>query len=155
MNKLPTYQTICSNSPALNGRLPFWEESFHPPDLSWILPFWDNPDLNVRYLWNFQVDHTFYKVNVKILTTINDMRYVRCYYPPSSSSALDPCQQNTYSFSIRERSVRNESENQYNLQFLNHEKCISIKWSTIEILIVNVRWIFKKVLAETMQNSTF
>ena len=26
---------------------------------SWNLPLWDDPGLDVRYLWIFQVDHTF------------------------------------------------------------------------------------------------
>ena len=84
---------ICSNSPVLNGRLPFWKDTSHPPGPSWNLPFWDDPGLNVRYLWIFQVDHTFYKLDMEILTANNEIRCVRCSHPPSSSSALDPCQE--------------------------------------------------------------
>ena len=84
---------VRSNSPVLNGRLPFWEESSRPCGPSWNLPFWDDSGLNVRYLWIFQVDHTFYKLDVKILAAINDIRCARCSYQPSSSSALDLCQQ--------------------------------------------------------------
>ena len=39
-----------------------------------------------------EVDHTFYKLDVKILAAINDIRRARCSYPPSSLSTLDPCQ---------------------------------------------------------------
>ena len=50
---------------------------------------------NVRYLWIFQVDHIFYKLDVKILTNNNKIRCVSSY-PPSSSSASDPFQQKLY-----------------------------------------------------------
>ena len=41
-----------------------------------VLPeiFWDDPGLNVRYIWIFLVDHTFYKLDVKILATSNNIR---------------------------------------------------------------------------------
>ena len=32
-------------------------------------------------------------IESNILAAINDIRYARCSYPPSSSSASDPCQQ--------------------------------------------------------------
>ena len=76
----------------MNWRLPFWEDRSCAPGPSWNL-FWDDPGLNVRYLWIFQFDHIFYKLGVKIFATNNEIRCVRCSYPPSSSSALDPCQQ--------------------------------------------------------------
>ena len=49
-----------SNSSVLNMRLPFWEKSSRPPVSSWNLPFWDDSGLNVKPLWIFQVDHTFW-----------------------------------------------------------------------------------------------
>ena len=84
--------TICPNSPVLNGGLPLSEGSARPPVYYWNLTFWDDPGLNVRYLWIFQVDHIFYKLDVKILATSNEIRCVRCSYPPSSSWTVDPCQ---------------------------------------------------------------
>ena len=84
---------VRSNSPVLNWRLPFREESSGPCGPSWNLTFWDDSGLNVRYLWIVRVDHTFYKLDVKILAAINDIRCARCSYPPYSSSALDPCQE--------------------------------------------------------------
>ena len=79
---------ICSNSPVLNGRLTFGEDNSRHHVSSWNLPFfWDNPGVNVRYLLNFQVDHTFYKLDVKSLATRNKSRCVRCSSPPSSSWA--------------------------------------------------------------------
>ena len=84
---------ICSNSPVLNGRLTFGEDNSRHHVSSWNLPFfWDNPGVNVRYLLNFQVGHTFYKLDVKILATRNKSRCVRCSSPPSSSWAVDLCQ---------------------------------------------------------------
>ena len=44
---------------------------------------------NIYYLWIFQVDHTFYKLDLKIWAANNEIRCVHCSYPPSSSSALD------------------------------------------------------------------
>ena len=73
--------------------LPFWEDSTRPPGPSRNLPFWDDPVLNVKYLWIFQVDHTFYKLDVKILAANNEIRCVSSSYPLPSSSALDKCQQ--------------------------------------------------------------
>ena len=55
------------NSPGLNGMLPFWEDSSCPPVSSWNLLFWDDLGLIVWYWLIFQVDHTFYKLDVKIL----------------------------------------------------------------------------------------
>ena len=93
----------CFNSPVLNGRLQFWEDSSPPPCLSWNLSFYDemidDPGWNVRYLWIFQVDHIFYKLDVKILTNNNKIRCVSSY-PPSSSSTSDPFQQKLYCFGI-------------------------------------------------------
>ena len=76
---------ICSNSPVLNGRLPFWEDSSRPPVSSWNLPFWDNAGLNVRFLWIFQVSHTFYKFDIKILAASNDISCASCSLLPISS----------------------------------------------------------------------
>ena len=73
--------------------LPFWEDNPRPPGLFWNIASWDDTDSNVGNLRIFQVDHTFYKLDVKILPANNKITYVRCSCPPSSSSALDPCQQ--------------------------------------------------------------
>ena len=62
------------------------------PVYYWNLPFWDHPGLDVRYLWIFQVDHTFYELDLKILATSNEIRYVLSPGSPSSSRAVDPCQ---------------------------------------------------------------
>ena len=43
---------------------------------SWNLLFCDNPGLNVRYLWTFQVENTFYKLDVKFLAAKNEIRYL-------------------------------------------------------------------------------
>ena len=83
--------------------LPFWEDSSLPPVSHWNLPFWDDPGLLVRYLWIFQVYHTFYKLEVKILAAFNEIKSVHCSWSLSSPWALDPCQQRTYYFSIIER----------------------------------------------------
>ena len=69
---------ICSNSPFLNGRLPFWQNSSCNPVSSWYLPFLGAPGLNVRFLKTLQVDHPFYKYEVKILAATNEVRCVRC-----------------------------------------------------------------------------
>ena len=76
---------ICSNSPVLNGRLPFWEDSSRPPVSSWNLPFWDNAGLNVRFLWIFQVNHTFNKLDIKILAASNEISFASCSLLPISS----------------------------------------------------------------------
>ena len=94
---------ICSNSPVLNGRLPLWEHSCSPPVSHWHIPFWDDPGLLVKYLWILQVYHTFYKLDVKILAAINEIKSMRCSWSLSSPWAVDPCQQRTYYFSTIER----------------------------------------------------
>ena len=76
--------------------LPVWEDNPRPPGLFWNIPSWDDTDSNVGNLRVFQADHTFYKLDVKILPANNKITYVRC-------------------FGTSERSVRNEFENQYNL----------------------------------------
>ena len=74
--------SICSvsngNSSVLNGKLVLWEDSSRSPVSSSNVPFWDYPCLNVRSLWVFQVDHTFYKLDVKILAASNEIRCLRC-----------------------------------------------------------------------------
>ena len=50
----------------LNGRLSFWKDSSCPPVFSSNVSFWDYPGLNVRSLWIFQVDDSFYKLDIKI-----------------------------------------------------------------------------------------
>ena len=101
---LPSSRSIYRNVASLNilhmfqlfrfeREAPFWKDTSRPPGPSWNLPLWDNPGLNFRYLWIFQVDTLFYKLDVKILAAKNEIRCVSSSYPPSSSSALDPCQQ--------------------------------------------------------------
>ena len=58
--------------------LPFWKDSSRSPVSSLNLSFWDYPALNVKSLWIFQVHHTFYKLDVKILADSNEIRYMRC-----------------------------------------------------------------------------
>ena len=94
---------ICSNSPALNGRLPIWEDSSRPPVSHWNLLFWDDSALLVRYSWIFHVYHTFYKLEVKILAAINEIQSVRCSWSLSWPGAVEPRQQKTYYFSTTER----------------------------------------------------
>ena len=94
---------ICSNSPVLNGSLPFWEDSSRSPVSHWNLPFWDDPGLLVRCLWIFQVHNTFYTFDVKILVAINKIKSVRCSWSLSLPWAIDPCQQRTSYFSTIER----------------------------------------------------
>ena len=60
--------SICYISPFLKGHL------LSSPFFFWNLPFWDHPDLNVRSLWILQVDHTSYKLDVKILAASNETR---------------------------------------------------------------------------------
>ena len=50
---------ICSNSPVLNGSLQFSEGSSCHPVYFWNLLFCDDPGLDVRYLWIFQVNYSF------------------------------------------------------------------------------------------------
>lgn len=69
---------ICSNSPFLNGKLPFWENGSRNLVLYWHLPFWGAPVLNVRFLKTLQVDHALYKYEVKILAASNEIRCVPC-----------------------------------------------------------------------------
>ena len=94
---------VCSNSrfeqeaPVLRGR---------PPVSSWNLLFWDDPGLNVKHLWIFQVDHTFYKLHVKILATSNKITCVHCSWPPCLSWAVDLCQQKHLAKEVRRISLR-------------------------------------------------
>ena len=80
---------ICSNSPVLNEKLAGWKSNSRSPVSSWNFPFWDDPRFNFRYLWTFQVNHTFNKLDLKILATRNK---ISCSWPPSSSWAVDLCQ---------------------------------------------------------------
>ena len=76
----------CSDSPVLNGRLPFWEDNPRLPVSSENLPSWDHP---VRYLWIFQGDHTFYKLYLKFLAISNIIWCISCSWSPSSSWTVD------------------------------------------------------------------
>ena len=67
-------------------------QSSRPPVSSWNLRLWDDLSLNVRPLWTFQVDHTFYRFSVKILVASNKIRYACCSQLPYSSWTVDPCQ---------------------------------------------------------------
>lgn len=58
--------------------LPFWMDSSRPPVSSWNLPFWNYPGLNLRSSWILQVDHNFYKLDIKILAASNKIRSVHC-----------------------------------------------------------------------------
>ena len=151
---------ICSNSPILNGRLPCWEDSSRPPSPSWNPSLWDDPGLNVRYLWIFQVDHTFYKLDVKILAANNEIRCMRCPCSPSSSSAFDPCQQKHLLF--WHQWIKCQERVWKSMQFVIFKPWKVLRnyyWYWFIRLLLKffcyVRWIFKKVLAKTMQNSTF
>ena len=93
-----TLFSTCSNSPILSGKLPFSECSSRPPVYSRNLPFWDDTVFNIRYLWIFQVDYAFHKLHVKNLATSNEIRCVRCSWPPSLSWVIRPCQQKRFLF---------------------------------------------------------
>ena len=106
-------QNICSNSPILNGRLPFSLGSSRSHVYFWNLPFWDDPGLNVRYLWILQVHHTFYKLDVKILDPSNEIRCMHCSWPPTSHEQWNRVNKSTYCFATSEKSAKNEFENQF------------------------------------------
>ena len=80
--KFQIYECICFNSPVQNGRLPSWMDSFRPAVSTWNLPFWDDAGLHIKYLSFFQVDHSFYKLDVKFLFTRNKIRCVHCSWLP-------------------------------------------------------------------------
>ena len=88
----------CSGSPVFNGRLPFWKGSSRPPVSFWNLPFWVDPCmaylsrpwslLKCQIFTNFsQVDHTFDKLEVKILAASNEIRCVYSFWLPFSSTS--------------------------------------------------------------------
>ena len=58
----------------MSGKLLFSESTSHPPVYYWNLPFCDYPGLNVRYFWIFKANHIFYKLDVKILVTSNEIK---------------------------------------------------------------------------------
>ena len=58
----------------MSGELLFSESTSHPPVYYWNLPFCDYPGLNVRYFWIFKANHIFYKLDVKILVTSNEIK---------------------------------------------------------------------------------
>ena len=104
----------------LGDSLTFSEDNSRPTVPSWNLPFWGEPDLNVRYLWIFQVDHTFYKLNVKILATRNK---ISCSWLSSSWWTVS-----TKALVLAlVKEVPEAIKNQYSLILLNHEKCCGIK----------------------------
>ena len=123
----------------------WWQTTF--------IPF--HSDLYVGYLWIFQVDHTFYKLDVKIFAANNEIRCVSCSCPLSSSSTLDPCQQKHLLFWHYRK---NRLERVWkSIQFVIF-KPWKVLWNWIDYYwnsYCYVRWIFKKVLAKAMQNLTF
>ena len=140
---------MCSNSPVLNGMLPFSGGSSHPPVYPINLLFRDNTAFNIGYLWIFQVYHPF---DVKILATSNEIRCVRCSRPLSSSWAVDPCQQKHQLF-WHERKKRRERV--WELIVCNFVKS-PVKLNRLLLKFVcYVKWIFTKLLAKRMQNSAF
>ena len=74
-------ESMCSNNPTLNRGFLFWEDISHPSSPFWNLPIWDDPDLNVKHLWVFQIDHIFYKLDVKILAANNKIKCMPCSCP--------------------------------------------------------------------------
>ena len=91
MQALRLQHSICSNSPDLKGMLSFSLGSSRPPVYFWNVLFWDDSGLNVRYLWIFKSITLF--INSMWRTWLLVIRCVRCSWPPSSSWAIDPCQQ--------------------------------------------------------------
>ena len=73
---------ICFNSPVLNERLPFPEGSSCPPVIPEISRF--EMILGCQIFMNFSSGSHFLKLDVKILATSNDIRYVHCSWIPSS-----------------------------------------------------------------------
>ena len=71
------------------------------------LPFRDYPGLIVRSLWDFQVNHNFYKPDVKILAANDKFRFVRC--------SRQPTYHKQYFFVVSERNAKNKFENQHSL----------------------------------------
>ena len=92
---------ICSSSPVLNGRLPFWQDSSRPAAVSpWKVSRFEMILAWMSDMYKFsQVYQTFYKLDVKILAASDEIRCVRCSWPPSSSSSRFACQQK-YCFGI-------------------------------------------------------
>ena len=148
------FTCICSNYPVLKGRLPFWEDNSHHPVSLLNLPFWDDPGLDIRYLWIFQVDHSFYKLHLKFLATSNKIRCTSCSWSSSSSCSVNPCQQKHLLFWHYRKKCREwvyES-----LQFVIF-KSWKVLWKEIDYYWSSYcygLWIFRKVLAKTMRNST-
>ena len=62
----------------------------------------------------FQADHNFYKPNVKILATIDKIRWTCCYRPPSCHKQKIRTNQNTDFFAATERNARKKIESQHN-----------------------------------------
>ena len=108
-------QNICSNSPVLNRRLLFWEDSSHPPVSSWDLPLWDGPGLNARHLWIFQVNHIFCKLSMKTLARSNKIRCIRYLGHYLHHEQWVHANKRTYCLGTSERSTWNKFENQYSL----------------------------------------
>ena len=99
-------RTICSTSPILHGATLSREDSSNHSATTWNLPFWDDTAFNFRYLWVFQVNHTFYKLDMEILADYQNS------WIPSPLWAVDLCQQK-HSLFWQKKQVWDE--NQYSL----------------------------------------
>ena len=82
---LNSLELICSNSLVLNGRLPFWESSSHPPVSFWNLPFWDSEKTRCQFvvfnpwkvLWNwiaFSQNYFVISPDTWLDVTLDDLR---------------------------------------------------------------------------------
>ena len=83
---------MCSNSPILNGRFPFWEYSSRPPVSFQNFPFWVSPGLNISDFYEFFMLITLFINSMWkswLLVTIL-ASCVRC--SRLLSWAVDPCQ---------------------------------------------------------------
>ena len=106
---------------------PDWEGSSRPPVSFWNLPFWVDPCmaylsrswslLECQIFMNFsQVDHTFYKFEVKPLAASNEIRCVHSFWLPfSSTSRFVSTKVLIVLVQSKGESARSEFENWYSL----------------------------------------
>ena len=93
---------VLEKMPACVLMLPFWMGGSHFERTAPVLLFLQK-SLILRRSWlenhifkNFSSwSHFKYKLGMKILATSNQIRSVRCSWPPSSSWTVDLCQQKT------------------------------------------------------------